>query len=80
MGMIESIKQLTTVTKTERHEKDQHEKTAVNQRALRAAQRTLNGIDFEKFWERVIEKVAPFVAANEQMRAKSLEKGWRVLR
>jgi len=43
-------------------------------KAVQAVQRTLDGIDFEKFWERVLTNVAPLVRANELVRARSLSK------
>lgn len=50
-------------------------------KALQAAQRTLHGIEFDKFWDRVIRRVTPKADANETIRAKSLAKaGHHVLR
>lgn len=48
--------------------------------AVQSLQRTLDGIDWDKFWERVIKRVTPRVEANERIRAKSLEHGWKSVR
>lgn len=50
---------------------------AVQMRALRAAERTLNGIKFDKFWDRVIRRVTPKADANARVRSKSLAKASR---
>ncbi len=50
-------------------------------KALTAARRTLHGIKFDKFWDRVIQRVTPKADANERIRARSLAKaGHHVLR
>ena len=41
-------------------------------KALAAARKTLAGIDQEKFWKKVIARVAPKVRANERARVLSL--------
>jgi hypothetical protein len=41
---------------------------------LQAAQRTLNGITFDEFWDRVIRRVAPKADANARIRSRSLAK------
>jgi len=41
--------------------------------AVEAAQRTLDSIDMDKYWSRVIERVAHSVQVNELIRAKSRE-------
>lgn len=48
--------------------------TAQRKKAVQAVQRTLDGIDFAKFWERVLTGIAPRVRANELVRARSLSK------
>jgi hypothetical protein len=35
---------------------------------------TLNAIDFDQFWARVLKRVAPLIKANEEVRRRSLEK------
>ena len=50
-------------------------------RALQAAERTLKGIKFDKFWDRVIIRVTPKADANARIRSRSLAKaGHHVLR
>ena len=56
-------------------------KTAPQNTAVKAVERTFTGMKLNKYWERVIRSVAPKAEANERIRAKSLAKaGNHVLR
>ena len=50
------------------------EAPAQQRRAVEAAQRALNQIDVEKYWNIVMNSVAPKAEANERIRARSLAK------
>jgi hypothetical protein len=91
-GCRETVKKWTEENETEIHRaslpvgmkgKQMATRARANEqrRALQAAERTLKGIKFNKFWETVICRVTPKADANERIRARSLAKaGHHVLR
>src|SRR5947209_3903568 len=73
--------EIVSLVRRERNRMPRKARVSGQMKALTAARRTLHGIKFDKFWDRVIQRVTPKADANERIRARSLAKaGHHVLR